>query len=303
MALPAPAPVAGRVDRTGLSLVLLSSAAFGANAIFAKLAYADGASIGELLTLRFTVAALVFWVLLRPRPSRGELKAGLAMGVAYCGQAGFFFTAVSLQSASVTSVFVTVTPAVVAVVAVLTGRERARPLVFAGIAGSAVGVALVGLGGGSGGSKVSGLGVVLSIGAAVWYAGYLLAGDRVVRRVEPLMLACLICTGGAVGFAAGSLPLGQLQLDLVPRAWLWITLSALISTVVAITAIMAGMKRVGPSLTGMLTSAETVFTTGYAFLVFGERFSWPQLLGALIVVAAVTAVQLGEHRPAPPMAT
>ena len=144
MTAPVPAPAALRLDRVGLLLVLLSSAAFGANAIFAKLAYADGASIGELLTLRFTVAAVVFWVLLRPRPSRGELRAGLAMGVAYCGQAGFFFTAVSLQDASVTSVFVTVTPAVVAVVAVLTGREPARPLVFAGILGSAVGVALSG---------------------------------------------------------------------------------------------------------------------------------------------------------------
>jgi drug/metabolite transporter (DMT)-like permease len=295
--------VPARLDRAGLLLVVLSAAAFGANAIFAKLAYADHATIGELLSFRFGIAAVVFWALLRPRPSRAELRAGLAMGVAYCGQAGFFFTAVSLQDASVTSVFVTITPAVVAVVAVLTGREPARPLVFAGIAGLAVGVALVGLGGGPGGGKVSGAGVALSIGAAVWYAGYLLAGDRVVRRVEPLVLACLICTGGAIGFTAGSLPLGQFRLDLAPRAWVWITLSALVSTVVAITAIMAGMKRVGPSLTGMLTSTETVFTTGYAFLVFGERFSGPQLVGALLVVAAVTAVQLGEHRATPPMAT
>lgn len=294
-----------RLDRVGLLLVLASAAAFAANAIFAKLAYADDATIGEFLTLRFSIAALVFWLLLRPRPTRAELRGGLSLGVAYCGQAGFYFTAVSLQDASVTSVFVTITPAVVAVVAVLTGREPARPMIFAGILGSGVGVAMVGLGGGDGGGHVTGLGVLLSIGSAVWYAGYLLAGDRVVSRVEPRVLGCLIATGGAGGFLVGSLLLGQLRFGFDPRALVWITASALLSTVFAVTAIMAGMKRVGPSLTGMLSSTETVFTTSYAFLVFGERFSGLQLAGAVVVVTAVTAVQLAERRtaPTPPLAT
>lgn len=287
-----------RLDRVGLLLVLASSAAFAANAIFAKLAYRDNATIGELLSLRFVIATVVFWVLLRPRPTRPEWRGGLSLGLAYCGQAGFYFTAVSLQDASVTSVFVTITPAVVAVGAVLTGREPARPMVFAGILGAGVGVLLVGLGGGSGGGHVTGPGVALSIGSAVWYAGYLLAGDRVVRNADPRVLSCLIATGGAIGFTVGSLLLGQFRFDLAPRAWIWIVMSALISTVFAVTAIMAGMKRIGPSLTGMLTSTEVLFTTCYAFAIFGERFSTVQLVGAVVVVAAVLGVQLSEARPA-----
>jgi drug/metabolite transporter (DMT)-like permease len=285
-----------RLDRLGLLLVLTSSAAFGANAIFAKLAYAAGATVGEFLSLRFGLAAVVFWVLLRPRPTRIELRGGLALGLAYCGQAGFYFTAVSLQDASVTSVFVAITPAVVAVGAVLTGREPARPMIFAGVVGAGVGVALVGLGGGHGGGHVSGLGVALSIGSAVWYAGYLLAGDRVVSAADPQVLGCLIATGGAIGFAVGSVLLGQWRLDLQPRAWLWIAMSALISTVYAVTAIMAGMKRIGPSLTGMLTTVEVVATTSYAFVIFSERLSPLQLAGATLVVVAVIAVQLVERR-------
>jgi drug/metabolite transporter (DMT)-like permease len=288
-----------RLDRVGLVLVLASSAAFGANAVFAKLAYRDHATIGEFLSFRFGLAAVVFWLLLRPRPTRPELRGGLLLGLAYCGQAGFYFTAVSLQDASVTSVFVTITPAVVAVAAVLTGREPARPMIFAGILGAGVGVLLVGLGGGSGGGQVTGLGVALSIGSAVWYAGYLLVGDRVVSNADPRVLGCLIATGGSFGFTVGSLLLGQFRFDLAPRAWVWIGMSALVSTVFAVTAIMDGMKRIGPSLTGMLTSTETVFTTGYAFAIFGERFSAPQLVGAVIVVAAVLGVQLSEARPAP----
>jgi drug/metabolite transporter (DMT)-like permease len=281
-----------RVDRLGLLLVVTSSAAFGANAIFAKLAYADGATIGEFLSLRFGLAAAVFWLLLRPRPTRTELRGGLALGLAYCGQAGFYFTAVSVQDASVTSVFTAITPAVVAVGAVLSGREPARPMIFAGVLGAGVGVGLVGLGGGHGGGEVSGLGVALSIGSAVWYAGYLLVGDRVVSAADPRVLGCLIATGGAFGFAIGSVLLRQWRFDLAHRAWVWIGASALLSTVFAVSAVMAGMKRIGPSLTGMLTSTEVVATTSYTFVIFGERFSPLQLAGAVLVTVAVLAVQL-----------
>jgi drug/metabolite transporter (DMT)-like permease len=200
-------------------------------------------------------------------------------------------------------VFVAITPAVVAVAAVLTGREPARPMIFAGVAGAGVGVVLVGLGGGTAGGQVTGLGLALSIGSAVWYAGYLLAGDRVVSGSDPRVLGCLIATGGAVGFGIGSLLLGQWRFDLEPRAWVWIWMSAVLSTVFAVTAIMDGMKRIGPSVTGMLTSTEVVFTTGYAFAIFAERFSPLQTVGAVVLVAAVLAVQLCERRPGPPMVT
>jgi drug/metabolite transporter (DMT)-like permease len=288
-----------RTDRLGVLLVLASAAAFGANAIFAKLAYADGATVGEFLTLRFATAALVFWLLLRPRVTRREWRPGLLLGVAYCGQAGFFFTAESLQSAAATSVFQAITPAVVAIGAIATGRERPHPLIFAGIAGAGIGIALVSLGGGAGGVRVVPIGIALSIASAVWYAGYLLAGDRVVSTMSPTVLGCLVATGGAVGFTVGSLALGQLRFHLEPLAALWIALSAVLSTVFAVTAVMAGMKRVGPSLTGLLSTAETVATIAYAFAVFGERLAAPQVVGALVVLVAITAVQLAERRPVP----
>ena len=43
-----------RPDRLGIVLVLASSAAFGGNAIFAKLSYKEGATVGEFLSVRFT---------------------------------------------------------------------------------------------------------------------------------------------------------------------------------------------------------------------------------------------------------
>ena len=287
-----------RPDRLGIVLALASSAAFGGNAIFAKLSYNEGATVGEFLSFRFTIAAVVFWLLLRPRVSRRELAPGLLLGLAYCGQATFYFWAVSIQDASVTSVFQAITPPIVAVTAVLLGRERASARVFAAIGMAGVGMILVGLNGGDSSGHVVPLGVLLSIASSAWYAGYLLAGERIVKNVQPLVLGCLIATGGAVGFSAGSLAVGQFHFDFGGTAWLWFALSALVSTVFAVTAVMAGMDRLGPSLAGLLTTFETPSTIVYATIVFGESLAPLQWLGAALVLAAVVAVQLPGRRAA-----
>ena len=67
---------------------------------------------------------------------------------------------------------------------------------------------LVGLTGGDGSGQVVPLGALLAIASSAWYAGYLLAGERIVKNVQPLVLGCLIATGGAIGFSRGSLALG-----------------------------------------------------------------------------------------------
>jgi drug/metabolite transporter (DMT)-like permease len=47
--------------RRGIALCVLSACGFGAMAIFAKEAYAAGVTVVTLLSLRFLLAAALFW--------------------------------------------------------------------------------------------------------------------------------------------------------------------------------------------------------------------------------------------------
>jgi drug/metabolite transporter (DMT)-like permease len=73
------------MDRMGPLLCLLSAAGFGAMAIFGKLAYAAGVEVGDLLLVRFALAAALLLAVaavtgaLRGLPRRSVL-AGLGMG-------------------------------------------------------------------------------------------------------------------------------------------------------------------------------------------------------------------------------
>src|SRR5688500_17128410 len=98
-------------------------------AVFGKLAYDEGATVGTLLAVRFSLSALLFWAGGAPRAvpalDRREVCAGLALGACgYAVQAGCYFAALERIDASLLSLLLYTFPAMVAITAVALGRER-----------------------------------------------------------------------------------------------------------------------------------------------------------------------------------
>lgn len=283
---------------TGTLISLAAGAAFGAMAIFAKLAYEQGTTVGTLLSVRFTLAAALFWALVLARGVVGELRAlprrdvaaGLALGACgYALQSGCYFTALTRIDASLLSLLLYTFPAIVAVAAVAIGRERldARRVAALGLALS--GLVFVVAGAGTGGLEA--IGVVLGLGAAIVYSAYILVSDGVVHRVSPLVLSALVCTGAAGPLIVGSSLLGELRLgDVSATGWGWLVCLSAVSTVGAIVFFFAGLQRVGPTTASILNTVEPLVTVLLAFLVFSERLGPVQMLGGALVLSAVLAL-------------
>ena len=143
----------------GALLCLASAVAFGGMAIFGKLAYDEGATVGTLLSVRFIVAAALFWVLvaatgaarrLRTLPRR-DIAIALALGgIGYSAQAGAFFSALERLDASLLSLLLYTFPAMVTVAAIVLGRELANRRTVAALVVASTGLVLVLAGAGSG---------------------------------------------------------------------------------------------------------------------------------------------------------
>jgi drug/metabolite transporter (DMT)-like permease len=284
----------------GAGLCLLSAAAFGAMAIFGKLAYDEGAGVGDVLLVRFALAAAVLGAIaaatgaLRGLPRRG-VAAALAMGaIGYATQAGLFFGALERMDASLLSLLLYTFPAMVAVAAVALGRERASRRRAGALAMASAGTALVLLGAGAG--ALDPLGAAMALGAAVTYSTYILVGDRVLGGVPPLALAALVTAGATATFAAGATVAGDPVPALGPAALGWIAAIALVSTVGAILAFFAGLARVGPTTASIFSTLEPVVTVALAALVFGESLGAVQLAGGALVLAAVLVLQAAPQR-------
>jgi len=280
--------------RTGVAMCVASGAAFGAMAIFGKLAYEQGATVGTLLATRFALAAALFWALLAARGgariARRDAVAGLALGaVGYASQAGCYFAALERIDASLLSLLIYTFPAIVAVAAVVLGRERADARRAAALVLASSGIALVVAGAGAG--ALDPLGAALGAAAAVVYSAYILLGDGIAGRVDPRTLSALVCTGAAVTLAAASAALGDLRPgELTVAGWGWLAALAAVSTVGAISLFFAGLRRVGPTTASILSTVEPLVTVVLAFLVFGETLGIVQTLGGALVLAAVVTL-------------
>jgi drug/metabolite transporter (DMT)-like permease len=279
---------------TGLLFCLASGAAFGAMAVFGKLAYDEGATVGTLLAVRFTLAALLFWLGGAARAvlalDRRDVVAGLALGACgYALQAGAYFAALERIDASLLSLLLYTFPAMVAIAAVALGRERLDRRRAGALVLASGGGALVVAGAGAG--ALEPLGAALGLTAATIYAVYILVSDGIASRVPPLVLTTLVCTGAALSLTVGSVLLGQLRPgELTGAGWGWLACLAVISTVGAISLFFAGLRRVGPTTAAILATVEPLVTVLLAFVVFGETLGGVQLFGGGLVLLAVLAL-------------
>jgi drug/metabolite transporter (DMT)-like permease len=260
-------------------------------AIFAKEAYRSGVSVTTLLALRFAIAACAFWAIVAARrpfstPARGALVSGLALGaVGYAAEAGAFFAALTRLDASLTSLLLYTYPAIVFAAAVAMRRERADHRRVAALALATGGAALVLLGGGTG--ALDPLGAALALGAALSYSAYILVADRVLARLDAFLLSALISTGAAASFAVVGAASGSLQLRFDAAGYAWIAALAVVSTIVAISAFLTGLPKVGPATASIVSTIEPVVTVGLAMLCFGERLAGVQVAGGALVLIAV----------------
>src|SRR3954449_37501 len=291
---------------SGTLMCLASGAAFGAMAIFGKLAYGEGATVATLLAVRFSLAAVVFWaiVLAGGSPRRRELRAlprrdlATAVGLGACGyalQAGCYFAALTRIDASLLSLMLYTYPALVAAAAVALGRERIDGRRVAALALASSGLMCVGAGAGTG--AIDPAGAALGVVAACVYTTYILVGEGVAGRMRPMALSAIVCTGAAVSLTAGGTLLGEFHPGaLTVAGWGWLACLGGVSTVAAISLFFAGLRRVGPTAASILSTVEPVVTVVLAAAVFGELLSPVQLAGGALVIAAVPVLHASRRR-------
>jgi drug/metabolite transporter (DMT)-like permease len=287
--------VSPTAQHRGTALCVLSACAFGAMAIFAKQAYATGATVVTLLSIRFLLAAALFWVIVAVRgaqlPSRRVIVASFALGaLGYAAQAGLFFGALTHIDASLTSLLLYLYPMLVFLGAVALGRERVTGRRVGALGLASVGAALVLMGGSLG--ALDGAGVAMALGAAVIYAAYILVADRIVGTADAFMVAALVTTGAASSTLVAGLGSGSLDLHFTAAGYGWIAAMALGSTVLGVSAFFVGLREVGPATASIVSTAEPVVTVALATAIYGEALGASQLAGGVLVLGAVVILQL-----------
>jgi drug/metabolite transporter (DMT)-like permease len=277
----------------GIVLILVSTVAYGTMPILAKLAYRHGVRTGPLLFWRFLLATALFALLTRRgQPPWRQRLVLWGLGAVFIGNALTYFKALETVPATTVSLVLYTYPVIVMLESALLGLENltvrglfAAVLAFSGCALTA-GAALAG-----------GPGIYFALASAFIYATYIVLSSRFARSVPAETAALHLAQAATVGMGLLGLVRGELALPGEPVAWLLVLVIAILCTVVAMYAFLAGLARVGPGRAAVISSLEVVVTLGLAFLFLGERLGPRQWVGAGLILGAVVLQNLGRRPP------
>lgn len=259
--------------------------------MFGKVAFDHGASTGSVVSARLGIGALVLAglvALVRPptRVPAGRWPALALLGVLSAAVGLLLFGAVQRIPASTTTLLLYLYPAIVTVISVAMGRDRAS---IGRIAMLSVGLAGVALVLGFPVERLDPLGAVLAVAAAVTLAIYVVAAQRGAAGMHPLVVGALVLGLAAIVYA----PIAPFQGGLLRAGsqWWWVVLVGA-ATGVGIGSFLAGLARLGPVLASIGSTIEPPVAVLLGALVLGERLGVVQLAGGAMVLTAIAMLPL-----------
>lgn len=276
----------------GSASAVISAVAYGLMPIFARMAYGMGVGVQELLLVRFVLAFLVIGLFLRLTrrklsPSRKQMPFLLALGgIGYFTLANLYFISLLYIPVSVVALILYTYPALVTMGSLALGWERASMPLIAALSLALLGLYLVV----NPVLSVGSIGFVMAFGAAIGYTIYILVSTRVLRGLGGDVTSLYVAGSAGVSFLFYNTLTGRMNFEWGLEAWVWAILIAVVSTAIAGTAFLHGVKLIGPSKASILSLIEPITSIVAASVVFGEFLGINQLIGgALILLATVIA--------------
>lgn len=253
--------------------------------------------------LRLVIAAglLTPWGLRSIRAGRAGprvLKAGALAGLAYGLHFGSWVTSLSLTTIAASVTLVTATPLILALVALITGRDRPDARLWGAIGLGAAGLLIIG----GHDLAIAGdalLGDALAFLGAAAMAGYMLVARRLGADLDIGAFALMATSVGGVTLLGGAVLAGIPIETSSTEALGWIALSAIVPQLIGHNLLTWALRHAKPTLVGMATVGEPVGSTALGFLLLGEAVSPQIALGCAVTLAGVL-LAMRRGSPAPP---
>ena len=298
-----------RKPLVGYAMVLVAATLFGANGSVAKVALSSGLSSLRLTEARCAdaCAGLMLFALARDRASlrirRAELLRLAVFGIIGVGLVQlFYFLAIHRLHIGIALLIQYLGPLLVAIYARAFGHERVRRRIWAALALSLTGLALmVEL---WKGVALDGLGIGYALISAVIFAAYLLLAEHEVARRDPISLMAwgffFATAFWTVAQPWWSFPAGRVArtVSLEGRlaswhlpVWALVLWVVVVGSIVPFSLIAGALRHVSATRVGIAAMLEPVVATVIAWAWLRETLSSVQLAGAAVVLAAILLAQ------------
>lgn len=277
-------------QRLGLALALTAALLWGVSGAVAADAFAD-VSPARVAQARALLAALLLvpyaWWKRMLRVS-GRPTWLLALGINLAAVNVTFYWAIDRLGVGPGATIQFLGPILVLAWMVLVqGRHVTRVAWVAAIA-AVIGVALVSRAWDV--ADVDWVGISAGLASAGLFASYLLIGERLgkdMRAMTVMAWGFLV----ASGFWFVAQPLWTFPTDLDGDVWIKLAWVGMAGTALPFLIEFAALRRAAAGLVGVVATAEPVIGAVAAWIMLDQRLDTAQIIGGLMVVAAVASIQ------------
>ena len=252
---------------------------------------------------RFLIGAVVLlpviWFMDRQRKTGAEKGAGqktLIIGGICCGialavastlqQWGILFTTVG-KAGFITAMYIVIVP----LLGIFIGK-KVRPLIIGCVAIAVVGFYFLCMTE----SLRLGLGDFLVLLCAIAFSIHILVIDHFSPKVDGVKMSAIQFLTAAIISAVPTLLWEQPVFTEILQAWQPVLYAGVMSCGVAYTLQIIAQKNADPTVASLLLSLESVFSVLAGWVLLGQRLSFKELFGCVLIFCAIILAQLPEKK-------
>ncbi len=281
--------------KIGILLIILAACFWGSMGIFVRKLGEYGFSSIQIVSIRITIAALVFCIILLIKDRTGfrisprDIPLFLGLGL---GSILFFtvcyFSAIAIMSLSTAAILLYTSPIWIMLMSMLFFHEKMNNRKLVALVLAFTGCVLVS---GISGDGMTVTGILLGLGAGFGYGLYSILGTIALRKYSPYTVTTYTFVVAAMGswiicqpvdliskFKAAGSPSGLL---------LFCILTAILTAVIPFLFYTLGLRTVEAGRAGILATIEPLVATVIGMICFSEPVTILSGAGIVLILTAV----------------
>ena len=287
----------------GPILIIIAACFWGSMGIFVRHLEAYGFTAIQIVSIRLTLAAVIFSILqifidragfkiaLRDIPLFLGLGLGSILFFTIC-----YFSAITIMPLSTAAILLYTSPIWIMLMAAFFFHEKLNAKKLIALALAFAGCVLVS---GISGDGITVVGLLLGLGSGLGYGLYSILGTVALRRYSPYTVTTWTFIFAACGSWCVCRPADMILkfagAEKLPMLLGFCILTALVTAVIPFLTYTLGLRTVEASKAGIIATLEPVVATVIGIVCFGEGLTILSAVGILLVLAAVVVLNVRKE--------
>lgn len=284
----------------GSALIIIAGCFWGSMGIFVRRLDTYGFSSIQIVSIRVTIAALIFALVLFVKDRKGfkisfrDIPLFLGLGL---GSILFFtvcyFSAITMMSLSTAAILLYTSPIWIMLMSILFFHEKLDRRKLIALALAFAGCVLVS---GISGGGVTPTGLLVGLGSGIGYGLYSILGKIALCKYSPYTVTTYTFVFASIGSWFICRPADMINKfsDAADPGFLilFCCLTAVITAVIPFLAYTLGLERVEASKAGIIATIEPMVATLIGIVVFSEPLTLMSGMGIALILSAVVLLNL-----------